>query len=85
MFLKVYNLDKDNNLVGKHINLSNVSLVHNCDMESPYNKAKFASVIYTTNGYAVYSRLTAEQVVSYIQEHGVVTEDDVLAILEGEK
>lgn len=81
MFIKVDTL-VEGKMVPKHINVLMCTVVHDILPDDPKNKSGHKSVLYNSNGYASYSYLTADQIISAVQGN-VVTEKDIVNHNEG--
>jgi hypothetical protein len=73
MFLKVSTIH-NGKPVDKHVNVLMCTIIHDIDPTDPANKYGHKSVLYNSNGYASYSNLSADTIISAIQGQ-VFTED----------
>ena len=81
MFIKVETIVKGK-LVPRHVNVLMCTVIHDISPDDESNKHGHKSVLFNSNGYAVYSYLTADEIITAVQGT-VVTEEAIKSIQEG--
>lgn len=80
MFIKVNSIVKGKP-VPRHVNVLMCTVIHDVE-EGADNPHNFKSVLYNSNGYAMYSYLNADDIIQAVQGN-VVTEEAIQSQQEG--
>lgn len=66
MFIEVSSI-KNGDLVHKYVNLSTVSVMQEMDLDDRRNIHGHKTVLFTTNGYALYSYASIQEIIQKVE------------------